>query len=57
LNQNEAAEEAYLAATRLKDNDRTAWQGLISLYEKQGGLKLDDYHVAVLKLGKIFADR
>jgi superkiller protein 3 len=57
LNQNEAAEEAYSAATRIKDNDRTAWQGLIGLYEKQGGSKLDAYHEAVLKLGKIFADR
>jgi hypothetical protein len=57
LNQNEASEEAYLAATRIKENDRIAWQGLISLYEKQGGLKLDAYHDAVLKLGKIFADR
>jgi tetratricopeptide (TPR) repeat protein len=57
LNQYEAAEEAYLAATRIKGNDRIAWQGLINLYEKQGGSKLDVYHDAVLKLGKIFADR
>ncbi|KAJ5886770.1 uncharacterized protein N7473_009444 [Penicillium subrubescens] len=56
LNQNEASEDAYLAATRIKENDRIAWQGLISLYEKQGGSKLDAYHDAVLKLGKIFAD-
>ena len=57
LNRLEEAEKAYLAATRIKDNDRTAWQGLISLYEKQGSQKLDSYHEAVIKLGKIFADK
>ena len=56
LNKNSDAEKAYLAATRAKENDRTAWQGLISLYEKQGGHKLDDYRDAVLKLGQIFAE-
>ncbi|KAF7714850.1 Uncharacterized protein PECH_000021 [Penicillium ucsense] len=56
LNNFEASEAAYLAATRIKDSDRTAWQGLINLYEKQGGSKLDAYHNAVLKLGIIFAD-
>lgn len=57
LNQNDDSEQAYLAATRIKDSDRTAWQGLISLYEKQGSAKLDAYGVVVLKLGQIFADR
>ncbi|KAJ5692508.1 hypothetical protein N7462_001931 [Penicillium macrosclerotiorum] len=56
LNKNDDSENAYIAATRIKDSDRTAWQGLISLYEKQGGQKLDAYHEAVLRLGKIFAD-
>jgi superkiller protein 3 len=46
-----------LAATRIKPDDRTAWQGLISLYDKQGGSKLDPYYDAVVQLGKIFADK
>ncbi|KAJ5623263.1 hypothetical protein N7490_011868 [Penicillium lividum] len=50
------SETAYLAATRIKPKERPAWQGLIGLYEKQGGQKLDDYHDAVLKLGLILAD-
>lgn len=57
LNRNDDSEQAYLAATRIKDSDRTAWQGLISLYEKQGSAKLDAYRVVVLKLGQIFAVR
>lgn len=56
LNKNSDAEKAYLAAIRLKDNDKTAWQGLISLYEKQGSHKLDPYRDAVLKLGQIHAE-
>lgn len=56
LNKNSEAEKAYLSATRIKDNDRTAWQGLINLYEKQGGHKLDDYRNAAVKLALIFAE-
>jgi tetratricopeptide (TPR) repeat protein len=56
LNKNEESERAYLAATRAKSDDKTAWQGLANLYEKQGGFKLDDYHEAALRLGQIFAE-
>ncbi|KAJ6157771.1 hypothetical protein N7470_005363 [Penicillium chermesinum] len=56
LNKNDESEKAYLAATRIKPDDRTAWQGLISLYEKQQGQKLDAYREVVLKLGEIFAN-
>ncbi|RHZ51919.1 SKI complex subunit tetratricopeptide repeat protein SKI3 [Aspergillus thermomutatus] len=56
LNKNEESERAYLAATRAKADDKTAWQGLINLYEKQGGFKLDAYHEAALRLGQIFAE-
>ncbi|RJE19868.1 hypothetical protein PHISCL_07785 [Aspergillus sclerotialis] len=56
LNKNADAEKAYLAATRVKDSDKTAWQGLVSLYQKQGSHKLDPYREAVLKLGQIHAD-
>ncbi|KAJ5161112.1 hypothetical protein N7492_006504 [Penicillium capsulatum] len=49
----EDSENAYLAATRMKEGDRTAWQGLISLYEKAGNSKFDAYREAVLKLGAI----
>ncbi|KAJ5510428.1 Tetratricopeptide-like helical [Penicillium expansum] len=56
LNRNNDAENAYSAATSINPNDKTAWQGLISLYEKQGGCNHDGYHKAVIALGKIFAD-
>ncbi|KAJ5797720.1 uncharacterized protein N7503_007016 [Penicillium pulvis] len=51
------SEAAYLAATRIKPEDRAAWQGLIALYEKQGSQKLDAYHDAVLKFGLTLVDR
>lgn len=50
------AEKSYLAATRIKHNEKTAWQGLVNLYEKQGGQKIEEYRDVVLKLGQIFAD-
>ncbi|KAI3154045.1 hypothetical protein CBS147325_1137 [Penicillium roqueforti] len=56
LNKNNEAEDAYSAATSINPDDKTAWQGLISLYEKQGGCNDDGYHKAVIALGKIFAD-
>ncbi|KAL4870777.1 hypothetical protein BDV12DRAFT_43928 [Aspergillus spectabilis] len=56
LNNYNEAEKAYLAATRIKSDDKTGWQGLISLYEKQGNQKLEQYLDVVLKLGQVFAD-
>lgn len=56
MNNNDDAEKAYLAAIRAKDNDRTAWQGLINLYEKQGGNKLDAYRDAAMKLALLFGE-
>jgi superkiller protein 3 len=48
------AEKAYDAATRLKDSDPQAWQGLIQLYEKQGSEKVAAYQVAALRLAEIY---
>lgn len=56
LNKNADAENAYLGATGVKYNDKPAWQGLISLYEKQGSYKLESYRKVVLRLGEIFAE-
>ncbi|KAJ5192545.1 hypothetical protein N7449_008687 [Penicillium cf. viridicatum] len=56
LNRNHDAENAYNAALGINPNDRTAWQGLVSLYEKQGGCDHGGYHKAVIALGKIFAE-
>ncbi|KAJ5270965.1 hypothetical protein N7505_006723 [Penicillium chrysogenum] len=56
LNKNNDAENAYFAATAINPNDKTAWQGLVSLYEKQGGCQHDGYHNAVIALGMIFAE-
>ncbi|KAE8386401.1 hypothetical protein BDV23DRAFT_142251 [Aspergillus alliaceus] len=56
LDKTQEAENAYLAATRAKGNDKTAWQGLISLYEKQGSNSLDTYREAAIKLCQILAE-
>ncbi|KAJ5111275.1 translation repressor/antiviral protein Ski3 [Penicillium argentinense] len=56
LNQNDEAEQTYLAATRIKPDDRTAWQGLIAVYQKQGASKLNAWHDAAFKLATIFAN-
>ena len=48
------AEEAYVAATKLKVSDTQGWQGLIQLYEKQGSSKLSQYQLAALKLAEIY---
>lgn len=53
----EEAESAYSAATDINAEDKTAWQGLVSLYEKQGGCEHDGYRQAVIALGKIFANK
>ncbi|KAL9000793.1 MAG: hypothetical protein Q9169_000547 [Polycauliona sp. 2 TL-2023] len=53
-NRNEDSEQSYRAATSLKGNDPLAWQGLVSLYEQQGGRKLDEYHDATSHLAAIF---
>ncbi|THC96519.1 hypothetical protein EYZ11_004018 [Aspergillus tanneri] len=55
-NNSNDAEKAYHAATRIKQRDKTAWQGLVNLYEKQGNHKLDSYREAVINLGHIFAE-
>ena len=56
LNQNEESEEAYRIAIEVKDKDALAWQGLVSLYEKQADRKLDDYHNAAIRLAEIHMD-
>ncbi|KAL4926922.1 SKI complex subunit tetratricopeptide repeat protein SKI3 [Aspergillus undulatus] len=56
LNHFPEAERAYLAASRIRNDDKAVWQGLISLYEKQGNQKLEEYREAVIKLGQVLAD-
>ena len=48
------SERAYESASKLKDNDPQAWQGLIQLYEQQGGDKVDAYQLAAFKLAQIY---
>ena len=48
------AESAYVAATKVKDADPQAWQGLVKIYERQGCSKLDEYQAAALRLAQIF---
>ena len=48
------AEKAYESATTIREPDPQAWQGLIQLYEQQGGEKIGPYQNATLKLAKIY---
>ena len=56
LDQNEESEKAYKIAIGIKDKGALAWQGLVGLYEKQAGKKLDDYHDAAIRLADIHMD-
>ncbi|KAJ9611692.1 Superkiller protein 3 [Cladophialophora chaetospira] len=51
----EASEKALLKAAAIKPDDAQAYKGLVALYEKQGGAKLDQYHDAAFKLAEIYA--
>ncbi|KAL8663254.1 MAG: hypothetical protein Q9202_004003 [Teloschistes flavicans] len=53
---NEESEKAYKSAASTKPTDPLAWQGLISLYEQQGGRKLGDYHDSVSHLAALFIE-
>lgn len=50
------AEIIYLAATALKPGDAQAWQGLVSVYRKQGAKKIKQYQHAAIRLAEIFWD-
>ena len=54
--QYDASEAAYKTAASLKEGDLLAWQGLVSLYEKQAGKKLDEYHDAALRVAQLHMD-
>ena len=51
----QTSEDAYRKAIQVKDEDILAWQGLVTLYEKQKGDRLDAYHDAALKLAELFS--
>ena len=48
------AETMYLAATTIKPGDLQGWQGLVSLYRRQGAKKMKQYQRAAIKLAEIF---
>ena len=50
--QNDEAERVYNTAAKIKPNDSLVWQGLITLYEKQAGKKIDHYGNAALHLAQ-----
>ena len=52
--QDDEAAKAYVEATRINRDDTLAWQGLVSLYERQSGNRIDDYHNAVVRLAELF---
>lgn len=56
LDQVEPSEAAYNKANLLKPTDPQALKGLITLYEKHGGKKLDQYHDVAQTLALLYAD-
>ena len=50
------ATKPYLAATEIKPKEPLAWQGLISLYDEQGGARLDEYRRAAVQLALIYEE-
>ena len=50
-------ENALRLAVEAKPQDPQAYKGLVTLYEKQGPSKLDQYHVLVQGLAQIYADQ
>ncbi|KAF2166243.1 hypothetical protein M409DRAFT_55103 [Zasmidium cellare ATCC 36951] len=48
------AAKSYQSAANSKQDDAQAWLGLCSVYEAQGGKKLDEYRGASLKVAEIF---
>ncbi|EXJ89974.1 hypothetical protein A1O3_03041 [Capronia epimyces CBS 606.96] len=53
----EAAEKAIHKAADLKPQDAQGYKGLITLYEKQGSAKVDQYHDVALKLAEIYVQQ
>ena len=51
---NEDSERAYDAAAKIRGDDALAWQGLVTLYEKQATKKIDEYRNAALRLAEVF---
>ncbi|MCJ1399353.1 Superkiller protein 3 [Xylographa trunciseda] len=49
---NDEAEKVYSVAAKSKPSDPLVWQGLITLYEKQAGKKIDQYGDAALHLAE-----
>lgn len=55
LGQLDAAETAISQAAKIKPDDAQAYKGLITLYEKQGSQRLDQYHDTAFRLAEIYA--
>jgi superkiller protein 3 len=54
LSRYDEAENAFKSATNIKSSDPQGWQGLIQIYEKQGGDKVGLYQEAALSLATIY---
>ncbi|KAK3049478.1 Superkiller protein 3 [Extremus antarcticus] len=52
----EDAAQAYQSAAELKPDDSQAWLGLCSLYEAQGGNKVDEFRQASVHVAEIYAN-
>ena len=57
LDQFEDAEKTYHTAELIRPSDLQPLKGLITLYERQGRLKLGEYQEAVLRIGVLYAEQ
>ncbi|KAK1757278.1 Superkiller protein 3 [Echria macrotheca] len=55
-NKLDESEASYLEATQCKPGDAQAWQGLVKVYQRQGGKKIKQYQHATLRLAEIYRD-
>ncbi|KAI9871744.1 MAG: Superkiller protein 3, partial [Pleopsidium flavum] len=55
-NKDDEAARAYTEATHIKPNDILGWQGLLTLYERQDGRKIDEYRKAAIQLAELFME-
>ena len=54
LNKYDEAEMVYYTAANSKPTDPLAWQGLIALFEKQAGKRIDQYQEVAARLAECY---
>ena len=56
MNRFDEAEKVYYVAANSRPKDPLSWQGLITLFEKQVGKRIDQYQQAALHLAEYYME-